>query len=123
VHKACTQRDYKRVSELSKAKETKNSPIDGEELKPQTQDQSNSIPQKVSRSLSKAVSLFSKEWLFRSRQIVHLRQEGIKFHTPKDFFPNQFHQPNNKFETRFWSTQTIPNEQNTKLHNNRAAPQ
>jgi hypothetical protein len=99
VHKACIQRDYKRISELSIAKETKNSPIDGEEVTPQARDQSKSTPRKISRSLSIAVSLFSKEWLFCSRQMVHIKQEGIKFRTPEDFFPNQFHQPNNKSET------------------------
>jgi hypothetical protein len=90
--KHALKENYKRVTELSKANETKNSPTNGEEVKPQTQDQSNSTPQKVSKSLSKAISLFSKVRLFRSLQIVHIKQEGIKFHNPEDFFPNQFHQ-------------------------------
>ena len=44
MHKACTQRDYKIILEWSNAKETKNSPTDGEEVKPQTRDQSNKTP-------------------------------------------------------------------------------
>ena len=67
MHKACTQRNYKRISALSKTKETKNSPTDGEEVKPHARDQSNNTPKKISKSLSIAVSLFSKERLFRSR--------------------------------------------------------
>ena len=84
--------------------------------KTHARDQSYKTPKKISKSLSKAVSLFLKVRLFSSRHMVHIRQEGIKFHTPKDFFPNQFHQPNKRSETRFESTQSIPTERNTKLH-------
>ncbi len=36
-----SKKNYKRISELSNVRETKNSPTDGEEVRPQTQDQSN----------------------------------------------------------------------------------
>ncbi len=49
--------------------------------------------------LAKGVSLFSKVRLFLSLQMVHIRQAGIKFQTPDERFPNQFHQPNKTSET------------------------
>ena len=58
--------------------------------------------------LAKGVSLFSKVRLFFSLQVVHIRHEGIKFQTPEDRFPNQFHQPNSTSEIRDGSTQSIP---------------
>jgi hypothetical protein len=98
--------DYKSKSELelSKNKETKNSPTDGEEVNPQARDQSNKTPMKISNNLSIAVSLSSKVRLFLSHQIVHIRQEGIRFHTSEDFFPNQLCQPYKRSETRDGST-------------------
>ena len=74
--------------ELSIAKETRKSPIEGEEERPQALDQSYTVPKNNSMILAKGVSLFSKVRLFLSLQIVHIRQEGIKFQTPEDRFPN-----------------------------------
>jgi hypothetical protein len=82
-------------SEKSKAKEAKNSPIEGEVVRPQALDQSYTVPKNNSMILAKGVSLFSKLRLFLSLQIVHIRKAGIKFQTPEECFPNQFHQPNN----------------------------
>jgi hypothetical protein len=39
--------------------------------------------------------------------MVHIRQEGIKFHTAEEFFPNQFHHPKRSSMTLFESTQSI----------------
>ena len=94
-----SKQDYKRMSELLQAKESKNSPTEGEDVSPQALDQSNKEAKKSSMTLAKGVSMFSKVRLYLSLQIVHIRHEGIKFQTPKDLFPNQFHQPNNKSET------------------------
>ena len=85
--------------ELSIAKETRKSPTEGKEERPQALDQSYKEPKKISIILAEGVSLFSKVRLFLSLQIVHIRQEGIKFHTPEDLFPNQFHQLNKTSET------------------------
>jgi hypothetical protein len=82
-------------SEKSEAKEAKNSPTEGQVVRPQALDQSYTVPKNNSMILAKGVSLFSKVQLFLSLQIVHIRQAGIKFQTPKERFPNQFHQPNN----------------------------
>jgi hypothetical protein len=82
-------------SEKSKAKEAKNSPTEGEVVRPQVLDQSYTVPKNNSMILAKRVSLFSKVQLFLSLQRVHIRQAGIKFQTPEECFPNQFHQPNN----------------------------
>ena len=100
--------NYKCKSELSNAKEAKNSPTKGEEVRPQALDQSYKETKKISMTLATGVSMFSKVRLFLSLQIVHMSQEGIKFQTPEDLFPNQFHQPNNRFETWSRSTQSIP---------------
>ena len=94
-----SKQGYKCKSELSKAKDSKNSSTEGEDISPQALDQSNRETKKISMTLAKGVSMFSKVHLFLSLQRVHMRQEGIKFQTPKDLFPNQFHQPNNKSET------------------------
>jgi hypothetical protein len=83
----------------SEHSEAKNSPTEGEEVRPQALDQSYKEPKNNSMILAKGVSLFSKVRLFLSLQIVHIRQEGIKFQTPEDRFPNQFHQPNDTSET------------------------
>ena len=85
--------DYKCKSELSNAKEAKNSPTVGEEVRPQALDQSYKEPKKISMIFSKVFSVSSKVRLFLSLQMVHIRQEGIKFQTSEDLFPNQFHQP------------------------------
>ena len=74
---------YKCESELSNAKEAKNSPTEGEEVRPQALDQSYKEPKKVSMIFSKGVSVSSKVRLFLSLQMVHIRQEGIKFQTPE----------------------------------------
>ena len=74
-------------------------------------------------TLATGVSMFSKVRLFLSLQIVHMRQEGIKFQTPEDLFPNQFHQPNNKFGTLSGSTQSIPTNWKTKFQSCRANQQ
>jgi hypothetical protein len=90
-----SKQDYKCKSELLQAKDSKNSPTEGEDVSPQALDQSNRETKKISMTLAKGVSMFSKVRLFLSLQIVHMRHEGIKFQTPEDLFPNQFHQPNN----------------------------
>jgi hypothetical protein len=94
--------------ELSKAKESKNSPTDGEEVRPQALDQSYKVVKKSSRSLAIGVSWSSKIRLFLSLQIVHIRQEGIKFQIPEDLFPNQFYQPKSKSGTCDGITQSTP---------------
>ena len=53
MHKACTQwRITKGESKLSKARETKNSPTDGEEVRPQALDQSNKVVKNNSMTLA-----------------------------------------------------------------------
>ena len=109
--------------ELWKAKEAKNSPTDGEIVRPQALDQSYKLIQKISRSLANGVSWSSKIRLFLSLQIVHIRQEGIKFQTLKHLFPNQFHQPKSISGTWEGITHSIPTNWNTKPHNCLAAQQ
>jgi hypothetical protein len=94
-----SKQDYKRMSELLQAKDSKNSPTKGEAISPQALDQSNKETKKSSITFARGVSMFSKVRLFLSLQIVHIRHEGIKFQTPEDLFPNQFHQPNNNSDT------------------------
>jgi hypothetical protein len=101
-------KNYKWRSELSNAREAKNSPTDKEEVRPQALDQSNKEVKNMSMTLATRLFVFSKIRLFLSLQIVHVRQEGIKFQTPKDLLPNQFHQPNNKFETLATRPQALP---------------
>jgi hypothetical protein len=101
-----SKQDYKWILELLQAKDSKNSPTEGEDVSPQALDQSNKEAKKSSMTLAKGVSMFSKVRLFLSLQIVHIRHEGIKFQTPEDLFPNQFHQPNNSSETWSGSTQS-----------------
>jgi hypothetical protein len=84
-----SKENYKWTSELSNARETKNSPTDGEEVRPQALDQSNKEVKNLSITLATGLSTFSKVRLFLSLQIVHMRQEGIKFQTPEDLFSCQ----------------------------------
>ena len=70
-------------SEKSEANEAKNSPTEGEVVRPQVLDQSYTVPKNNSMILAKGVSLFSKVRLFFSLQVVHIRHEGIKFQTPE----------------------------------------
>ena len=51
-----SKQDYKCNSELSKAKEVKNSPTDGEEVRPQALDQSYKDTKKISIILATGVS-------------------------------------------------------------------
>jgi hypothetical protein len=95
MHSKQENKDYKGISKLLQAKDSKKSPTEGEDVSPQAQDQSNKETKKISMTLAKGVSIFSKVCLFLSLQIVHMRQEGIKFQTPEDLFPNQFHELNN----------------------------
>jgi hypothetical protein len=57
---------YKCKSELSKAKEAKNSPTDGEEVRPQALDQSYKETKKISMILATGVSWFSNVHIFLS---------------------------------------------------------
>ena len=107
--------NYKCKSELAKAKESIKSPTEGEEERPQALDQSHKEPKNNSIILAKGISLFSKVRLFLSFHKVHITQEGIKFHTLEDLFPNQFHQPNKTSTTLDGNTQSIPTNLNTKL--------
>ena len=61
-------------------------------------------------------STLSKTWLLRSHHIVQSKQAGIKFQILEWCFPNQFLQPNSKFETLLGRTHIMPIERNTKLH-------
>jgi hypothetical protein len=69
------------------------------------------------------LSIFSKVGLFLSRHMVHIKQDGTMFHTPKEVFPNQFHHPKRSSTIRSESTQTMPKDQTSKLHNSLATPQ
>ena len=109
--------------DLSNAKESKNSPTDGEWVRPQALDQSYKVVKISSISLAIGVSWLSKVRLFLSLQIVHIRQEGIKFQTSEDLFPNQFHHPNSNSRTQEGITHSIPTNWKTKLYNCLAAPQ
>ncbi len=94
-----SKQDYNGIFELLQANDSKNSPTEVEDVSPQALDQSNKETKKSSMTLATSVSMFSKVRLFLSLQIVHIRHEGIKFQTPEDLFPNQFHHPNNSSET------------------------
>ena len=102
------KKNYKWISELSNERETKNSPTDGEEVKPQALDQSNKEVKNLSVTLATGLSTSSKVRLFFSLQIVQMRQEGIKFQIPEDLFPNQFHQPKSRSGTCDGITQSTP---------------
>ena len=71
----------------------KKSPSEEDEVSPQTRDQSNKEPKKSSIILPTKLSIFLKVRLFLSSHIVHIKQEGTKFHTPEEVLPNQFHHP------------------------------
>jgi hypothetical protein len=58
--------NYKWKSELSKAREAKNSPTDEEEVRPQALDQSNKEVKNLSTTLATGLSMFSKMRLFLS---------------------------------------------------------
>ena len=66
-----SMKNYKRRSELSKVSEAKNSPTDGQEVRPQALDQSNKEAKNNSMTLVIGLSVFSKVRLFFSLQIVH----------------------------------------------------
>jgi hypothetical protein len=43
--------------------------------------------------------------------MVHIKQEGTKFHNPDEVFPKQFHHPKRSPMIRSGSTQSIPKDQ------------
>ena len=74
-------------------------------------------------SLSPGSTESAKMQLFLFLQIIHITQCGTKVQIFEVCFPNQFLQVANKSITLLGNTQTTPNDQKAKLHNQDTSPQ
>ena len=91
--------------------------------RPHTRDQSN---KDVAKSSMKQISKLSKSSKVRrllSCHNIHIKHNGTRFQTSEECFLNQFLHSNKRSNTFPGSTQWIPKEWKTKLHNPAAIKQ
>ena len=85
-------------------------------MKPQHRDQSKRVRLQNSNNWTTVFSSSSKDRRFRSDQIVHIKQPGIKSQISELCFPIQWYQLNNKSTTEPGMTQSIPNNWSIDIH-------